>query len=744
MTKAEIKEYNGYPAISINGEIYPPMMMTIVSRFREKIIVDQKHYQALGEAGIRIFFIICDSLWTDTEAVSHILYETRQILEVVPNAWFFLRIGLHPTKEWLLEHPDEIVRFSDGSVRRAYCVTETVEIDLPGMYSLCSEKWRETAGEYLIKTVDALQKTIVSDHIVGIFFAAGGTSEWYYMNPTEDYEKQLTADFSPAFAKQFRKYMDEKYGPGQKSTEIPSLSERFFAETDRIIGHPKMPGIMEEKPKPPSNGTNYGTFLDLNHGSHAFDFYRAWHLGTADSIIYFGSLVKKYYPDLLTGSFYGAWGWNEFLSCSNVSGVLRILDSGKIDLLANPGVYENRQPGGFTGQREMADSFRLRNTIFVVEEDTCTHAENAYFRETTGMYTLENTLEVMKRDFGRNLSEDLQAWWFDQHAGGKRFKGPEIYALLKRQQDIMMQAYMKTRKKCNEIAMIYDEETVCLASLQTTRDEVEMFRAYEIARVGAGIDQYYHNDLSDPRMPDYKLYIFCNTCYLTDAERESIRRKLKKNHAVAVFMYGAGLMNPDRKRPLDTAYIEELTGIRVSARMEADSPKFIFEENVPFFGSKIEEGTIYGILRETLKNNDEYDVQRHCYPQVLYPVLYADDPDADVLARFCASGTPAVALKNGEDFLAVYYGAKLLNAEILREIARMAGCHIWEENGNVVYVSKNYLTVHASRTGTVTISLPYRGSAREVYEDRFYAKDEFSFSFFMKYGTTRTFELNQQ
>jgi hypothetical protein len=53
----------------------------------------------------------------------------------------------------------------------------------------------------------------------------------------------------------------------------------------------------------------------------------------------------------------------------------------------------------------------------------------------------------MKRDFGRNVCEDIQAWWFDQLIGGKRYKGEAVYNLIKQQQKIAKQAYEKDRTK---------------------------------------------------------------------------------------------------------------------------------------------------------------------------------------------------------------------------------------------------------------------------------------------------------
>lgn len=149
---------------------------------------------------------------------------------------------------------------------------------------------------------------------------------------------------------------------------------------------------------------------------------------------------------------------------------MEILDSGEIDFLAAPGVYVNRQPGGFCGQREMFDSFSLRNKMFIVEEDTRTHLESDHFRAMFDCYNVSDSINILKRDFGRNLCENHAAWWYDHHVGGGRYKCEEIYRLFARQGEIAEQALsLSDRRKGNEIALIYDEESIHAISNQSTK-----------------------------------------------------------------------------------------------------------------------------------------------------------------------------------------------------------------------------------------------------------------------------------
>ena len=67
---AELINHNGRPAISVDGKIYPPMMATIrTMEDRKRILFDEEYFAALGKSGIRIFFLICDTLWLKPTAL---------------------------------------------------------------------------------------------------------------------------------------------------------------------------------------------------------------------------------------------------------------------------------------------------------------------------------------------------------------------------------------------------------------------------------------------------------------------------------------------------------------------------------------------------------------------------------------------------------------------------------------------------------------------------------------------------
>lgn len=760
---AEIKNHNGRPALFIDGKYYPPMMATIrTMKDQNEIFFDEDYFQSLGKAGIKIYFLICDTLWLKPNAVELFDKEARALLKAVPDAYIIPRIGLHPNNEWIKENPDECVRYSDGSSPATYLFTESYATTMPAHYSLCSQKWREDAGNALKETWEILMSLPYANRIVGCFLAAGGTSEWYYILSSVDPENKIALDHSPAFKKEFSKYLTEIYGTDENlqkhwknpsatlaNPPIPEFEKHYFVDqVDAECAFPPLkPRIHANSPVPPpyGNGSNVGSFVNLDENQAVYDFYRAWNLGTANSVLHFAKIIKELTPNKLVGAFYGSQGCIHFVKASTSAGTLKCLDSEYIDFLAAPGVYENRLPGGFEGQRQVQDSFALRNKIYIVEQDSRTHTENRFWKDRVQIYDLTDSINVLKREFGRTICEDVQAWWFDQIIGGNRYKFPECYKLFARQQEIASEAYSLDRKKNSEIALIFDEESISASSFQTTRDSIELFRNYEIAKIGAPVDQYYHNDMANPEMPDYKLYVFMNVYLLTEEEREQIKAKLAKNHATAIWLYAAGALDPLAKNKISPLNIEKLTGIKMQMLNEKFDAVFRWNGENHAISENFDKRELYGNFAKKRpmmlfsSNNPitHWDVY-------LYPLFFPVDKDAKNLAYFLTSGYPAVSLKETNGFTSIFYGSKFINNNVVREIAKYAGCHIWCESDDVLFANKNYVTLHASSAGQKTIRFPEKVSVYEVYENKFYAKNVTELTFDTYLGETKTFRLYKE
>ena len=100
-----------------------------------------------------------------------------------------------------------------------------------------------------------------------------------------------------------------------------------------------------------------------------------------------------------------------------------------------------------------------------------------------------------------------------------------------------------------------------------------------------------------------------------------------------------------------------------------------------------------------------------------------------------------LTLKEQDGFTSIYCGTKYLSCDVIKEIARFAGCHIYSETEDVFYANRNYITIHASEGGLKTIKLPGKYDIYDVYDEKFAVKESEEIQIEMYKGETRMFEI---
>ena len=764
--KASIEKIHGVPTVMIDGEPCPPMALTAQ-------IQKPEYLQSLRKSGIRVFFVMANTNWLrpggivtdengeekeEKSGFESFQIQAEKLLSAVPDAYIIVRLGMHPPVSWMEENPDELFRYSDGSLSKAVIASEVHKDVVPGAYSLCSEKWRTDGTKALFEFCDMADTLPYADRIIGYFLGAGGTSEWYYVNGQLKWETGAYGDCSPAFRKEYGKILREKYKTGENLRKawrredasfenpiIPTVEERQYSHADgKIIDamyYHESAGRMLDRTidSNPHYGSNIGVFLNADSHQHVADYYQAWHLGTANSIVHFGKAFKGRYSDKLIGAFYGSYGCTNYFDLGTAGGTLALLDACAVDFLASPGMYNNREPGGHVAQRQMQDSFRLRNQLFVAEEDSRTHLESDFYRDAMGMYKVEDAINTLKRDFGRNLCEDTWAWWFDQHEKSGRYEHPDIYALFQKQQAIANAAFAENRTKNTEIALIYDQQSIHYVSQYTSDMMLDFYRTSDLARIGAPVDYYFHDDMARPDMPDYKLYVMINVFCLTDSEREAIHKKAAQNGAVIAWLYAPGFINPEAEKRIHNANIEDTVGMKIGRVDDTLSPRFrLIKADHPAlrYGDR---DRLYGYIDRPVRSNVWLGGQTVMAP-FMNPGFYIDDEEAEILGRYAVNDWPAMALKKQPGgWTSVYCAPHILRSELLASLAEYAGCHLYNTDEDTLYANNQFVTLHSTYTGTHTLCFPKKCSPFEVYEGKTYGENVESIELFLHVGETKMF-----
>jgi hypothetical protein len=101
----------------------------------------------------------------------------------------------------------------------------------------------------------------------------------------------------------------------------------------------------------------------------------------------------------------------------------------------------------------------------------------------------------------------------------------------------------------------------------------------------------------------------------------------------------------------------------------------------------------------------------------LGPVFHVEDPEARTLGQVVYSQgrcKPGFVLKEFADWSSIYIAAPNIPAPVLRGIARWAGVHLYNEQGDVLYATRDLLGVHTLSGGPREFALPH--TAEVVYD----------------------------
>ena len=556
MASVKIEKHNGAPTLIIDGKTYPPMGYFMEWKDPENHL---EHIRMRYDAGQRMFYIgwyLGD--WVEPGSSALLLKNCQTVLDALPDdVYLGVVIELTPPRTWIESHPDDLIKFSDGTSHPMRLLTSLEYNELvPGMYSICSENFRHDAGEELSHMLDKLDSAPFADKIVSVVIAGGGTREWYYPNSNAFINKQTgeVADYSEAFRKNFEEFLRKKYGTTEElrrvwndpeatfeHPKIPTFEERSHINIDETIQYAMKNyenynrEINDSINMDGDTGSNLGVFLKVNRHQHVCDFYQAIGYGTAQTLSYFGSIVKSRSIPRLMITFYGIVAGCNYYNFGTCSATMELLDSGNVDMLCTAATYYNREPGGYLTHRIIQDSFLLRNVMFANEGDSRTHWIEPFYRDLFRLYDANATINTFKREFAQQICDNLQGWWYDMDRPG--FVKDGMRDLLARMKELAVFEHRQDRRKMHDIALIYDLESIHCVSEETDRLILESYRCTDLGRIGTPVDLYFHNDVLHPEMPDYKMYVMINVFCLTDEEREAIKIKARidihmKNHGI--------------------------------------------------------------------------------------------------------------------------------------------------------------------------------------------------------------------
>jgi len=378
-----------------------------------------KENREFEKAGIKVFTSILHNGWIGDNKYNYTIVDSTLdlVLKEHPGRYYLPRIKLNVPIEWALKNPEELYVSFKGPRNRdeilelakkmsKYWDTAGWSGNVPdnegrvGLQSFSSKKWKQDAGDALIKLLKHIEDGPYADRIIGYqigFGACGETSYWGgFNNRTE-----LKGDFGIRNRNEFYNWCINKYGSLDnlsKAWRVPELNSSNFQIPS--------PYLLE------SDNTTLESFFLADRQS-CIDYNIFTSQMTADAIEYFGKLVKEN-TGKPVGAFYG------YLFVQNATrighlAIDQLLNSPDIDFLCSPKMYFRSDAGWSGGEQTPSLSIRRKN-IWIDELDNPTHL-NKSSREFPAK-TMNETRTLLWREVSKNLAYNNQNFWWMDLLGG--------------------------------------------------------------------------------------------------------------------------------------------------------------------------------------------------------------------------------------------------------------------------------------------------------------------------------------
>ena len=695
---AEIRMHNGAPTLFLDGKPTFYGSWWVSPPTTEGWTASDIAKTNAAESGIHIYaFDVGSTEWCGPGPgrTSHYDFSTLQvrfnrILEADPKALFHLRIYLEmsePQSQWWHDlYPEEREIVSDGT---------------PHRQSFASTIWREQAKDFLRAYVAHLKKIGLFNRVVSYQVGAGHTGEWVKGKLSMFF---LTGDYSKPMKRHFRKWLREHYNNDE------SALRKAWNKPEVSFDIAEVPSGIEQFE------TKHLTFRDPKQEQNVIDYYHCLADLCGSLVVDFCHTVKEATGGkALAGAFFGylmelAWNAGFFAEGpgspystyqrSGHLGLGQVLESPDIDFLVSPYSYGFRGIGGEGCSMLPTESVRLHKKIYIMEDDTRTHTDNdpAYGRARN----LAESRAILRRNFGYVATRGEGIWWLVNKGAIETNLEPAFKPMLKEFARLGKFTLETDRSPSAEIAVLLDDESFFYETVRNELDLPLIFhqRLIGLPRLGAPFDVYLLNDFLKGRLRPYKLYIFLNAFRLDGARREALKKELRKDGRTALWIYAPGYIR-------DTASVENMKDITGLTFIENEHPWPSFLHITNFNHP----------ITARLPQDLFWENQSH-----LGPLFHLADSSALVLGEVVmAQGTcqPGFGVKVFPSWTSIYVAVPNIPAQVLREIARFAKVHIYDEAGDVLDVSRDLLSVHTISGGERTFNLP---SNVEIVYDLFESK----------------------
>ena len=674
--------------------------------------------------------------WHGKDIYTYIDYEKHidGILKKKPNAKFILYVGTRMSGPyfWITEHEDQLCVYPTGH-----------KVSFP---SMASELWLKDSKDAVKKFVEHFENSKYAKHILG-YNVIISDDEWNGVGESRSTVSSVgtdeRGDFSQPMLNGFRNYLREKY-----NNDVYLLRRKW--RNASVNFHDALLPTMAERE---SFGKNdfFWHYGDRNHGSSLADYFEYYNkLNARMAVEYCKSVKEASNNNKLAGAMIGytynsnrQWG-SKYPQTNAHRAWEDLIESEYVDFLHSPYHAFNRGIGGTHYSQHAVSSVHLNNKLLFDRLDPVSHLKLGV-KEPSNQW---ETLQIFKRDVAYALTHNLHYYWLDHSSNlsGRAghpaeyedfiFDEPEMKEMIARLKEITDKS--EPGESVAEVA-IFNSMT---APYYHKRDEiseylfVEGLRQFVMPETGVPFDDYVLEDF-DKVTKSYKVYIFPNAFFMPSELRKTIREKLEKENATAIWFYAPGYAD---ENGVSLNNMEELTGIEFEINNRHDFLQVNLENQlaqktgVTSFGSDLSLNGFDEAVRGSdwpRVSSDDYKFQPSFYPV----------EKLEVLGTYERDDQPAFAVKEVNGAKTVFIGAPMVPAEVLKSLFQDVGVHIYSNNGNLVFANEKYLACVLKSDGDQVIHLPAEKSVTDLLNGKelFQSTDEIKVS--GRKGETRIFEI---
>jgi len=543
--RAELKQFNGAPALFINGSPRPCIMYRgTVDPLSEH---GRRQLTNFRDAGVHVFapYAQIGKLWPeegkyDFSTLDHLL---RAYLSADPNAYLILMIRLIPPNWWMAQHPDEWVEYGVPGELQG-----NEELRRARRASMASEAWLRDTCEAWRALIHHVESQPWGKRVIGYHPAYGISAEWHYFGSwTDQYP-----DTGQAMTRRFRGWLRDKY---QTLADL----RRAWQDPEITFDTATVPGV------DPRKFATYTSFRDAAAERPVIDYYHCHQAVIADDIDALGRVVKQETEGrALCGVYYGYFFGVRPQTQGGHLELERLFKSPNIDYFVAPYSYADRLMGDDGRLRSLAAAFNHAGKTHIIEADirTYLHSRNEYGRTEN----VTESLAAIGREFSTALIEHTGYWYVDfgpDMAGGW-FDDPAIMAQARDLYGLAERAMQEPRKPAAEIALVCDLESgYALGDGDGMRIAHDMISRVgsELHRVGAPFDAILLPQLLEADLSRYRMLVFLNTFSMTDEQATFIKSLREDGEHALVFLWAPGLVGPDTT---SVERVSRITGMKLS------------------------------------------------------------------------------------------------------------------------------------------------------------------------------------